>query len=172
MVNYADGKIYRIAPICDHDEGDVYIGSTTNRLLCQRMGSHRCHYRSWLQGGYNYVYVFKLFERYGVDQCRIELLECVNAANWDELAAREAFYIRSMGCVNKCIPYRTRKEYYIENKEKKLEYQKKYDDQNREIINEKQRLRRQLKLQRRTTSGALAEDTPDVHALCEADQRS
>ena len=29
MVNYSKGKINKIEPICDHDEVDVYIGSTT-----------------------------------------------------------------------------------------------------------------------------------------------
>ena len=33
MVNYSNGKIYKIEPIIDHDEGDIYIGSTTKKYL-------------------------------------------------------------------------------------------------------------------------------------------
>ena len=31
MVNYNNGKIYKIEPIVDHDEGDIYFGSTTKQ---------------------------------------------------------------------------------------------------------------------------------------------
>ena len=51
MVNYGNGKIYKIEPICDHDEGEVYIGSTTKDYLSQRMDTHRADYKSWLKGG-------------------------------------------------------------------------------------------------------------------------
>jgi len=27
MVNYNNGKIYKIEPICDHEENEIYIGS-------------------------------------------------------------------------------------------------------------------------------------------------
>jgi predicted GIY-YIG superfamily endonuclease len=43
MVNYSNGKIYKIEPTVEHEDGDIYIGSTTNKLLCQRMGKHRGH---------------------------------------------------------------------------------------------------------------------------------
>ena len=29
MVNYSNGKIYKIVPTVEHEEGDVYYGSTT-----------------------------------------------------------------------------------------------------------------------------------------------
>ena len=35
-------KICKIEPIVDHDENEVYYGSTT-QLLCKRMGTHRGH---------------------------------------------------------------------------------------------------------------------------------
>ena len=41
MVNYNNGKIYKIEPIVDHDEGDIYIGSTTKQYLSMRMDKHR-----------------------------------------------------------------------------------------------------------------------------------
>ena len=50
MVNYNNGKIYKIEPIVDHDEGDIYIGSTTKHYLSQRMDKHRGNYKSWKNG--------------------------------------------------------------------------------------------------------------------------
>ena len=47
---------------------------------------------------------------YGVDKCKIILLECVNAKNKDELIARKAHYIRELKCLNKDIPNRPHKE--------------------------------------------------------------
>ena len=50
MVNYNKGKIYMIEPISDHDDGDVYIGSTTKQYLSQRMEFHRRDYKNFLNG--------------------------------------------------------------------------------------------------------------------------
>ena len=47
MVNYNNGKIYKIEPMCDHDEGDLYAGSTTKQYLSQCMGTHRSGYISY-----------------------------------------------------------------------------------------------------------------------------
>jgi len=141
MVNYSKAKIYKIEPICEHEAGDVYIGSTTKEYLSQRMVNHRKDYRGWLRGACRCVTVFKLFEKYGIENCRIELLECVNASCKDELIAREAFYIRAMNCVNKVIPDRTKeewgREYYKNNKEEISESQKKYYENNRAAILER-----------------------------------
>ena len=38
MVNYNNGKIYKIEPL-NGEEGDIYIGSTTKEYLSQRMDS-------------------------------------------------------------------------------------------------------------------------------------
>ena len=50
MVNYSNGKIYKIEPICDHEDGDVYIGSTTKQYLSQRMEYHRRDYNNYKKG--------------------------------------------------------------------------------------------------------------------------
>ena len=50
MVNYSNGKIYKIEPICEHNEDDIYIGSTTKQYLSQRMDKHRSDYKRWQQG--------------------------------------------------------------------------------------------------------------------------
>ena len=49
MVNYSNGKIYKIEPL-EGEEGDVYIGSTTKQYLSQRMVEHRDSYKRWKSG--------------------------------------------------------------------------------------------------------------------------
>ena len=137
MVNYSNGKIYKIEPIVEHEEGDIYIGSTTKLYLSQRMDSHRSKYKLWKNGSRDFTTSFLLFEKYGIENCNIILIESINANSKDELHAREKHYIKSLKCVNKVIPTRTKKEYYHDNfdliREMKIEYKK----QNREKLKQK-----------------------------------
>jgi len=132
MVNYNNGKIYKIEPIVDHDEGDIYIGSTTKKYLSMRMDSHRSEYKRWENDKCGKIMVFDLFDKYGVENCQILLLEKYNCESKEELHAKEAFHIKNNKCVNKYIPGRTRKEHYEDNKEKLLENRKKYHEENKE----------------------------------------
>ena len=112
MVNYNNSKIYKIEAINGKPE-DIYIGSTT-QFLCKRMAHHR-EEKSCCKSKL-------LFEKYGVENCRIILIENVNVETKEELLQKEALYIKSMKCVNKNIPNRTRTEsvnaYNHKNKEK------------------------------------------------------
>ena len=116
MPNYANGKIYKIEPIGDHDEWEIYYGSTTARL-CDRWGNHKSAFKS----NKSYTSII-LFEKYGIENCHILLVEFVTANSKEELIAREAFYIRNNKCVNKFIPDRTKTEYQADNKDKMVKY--------------------------------------------------
>ena len=131
MVNYNNGKIYKIEPICDHDEGDIYIGSTTKKYLSQRIDNHRSKYKQWKNNEFHKVQVFEIFDKYGVSNCQIET---VNVDSKDELLAREKHYIKSVKCVNKCTPGQTQKEYYENNKEEIKFKKKEYRENNKETI--------------------------------------
>jgi hypothetical protein len=133
MVNYSNGKVYKIEPL-NGEEGEIYIGSTTKELLSQRMTKHRGQYNEWLNGKKAKTTSFDLFEKYGIENCKIILLELVNAKSKDELISREAFFIRSLKCVNKNIPDRTKKEYREDNKDKLKE--KEYRENNKDKIKE------------------------------------
>lgn len=137
MTNYNNGKIYKIEAI-NGEDGDVYIGSTTKQYLSQRMTAHRYDYKRYLDGKRENVTSFKLFEKYGVDNCIIILLESVNANSKDELLAREAHYIKSVACVNRCIPLQTSKEYKKANKDKIFIQRKEYREANKDKIKEYQ----------------------------------
>ena len=138
MVNYSNSKIYKIEPICDHDEGDIYIGSTTKKYLSQRLEFHRRDYKNYKSGMIKYKLTsFTLFDKYGIDNCDIILLEFVNATCKEELHRIEAHYIKSVRCVNKMVPLRTKKEYKEDNKELIKETSKKYYQDNIEHFLEK-----------------------------------
>ena len=77
MVNYNNGKIYKIEPL-NGEEGDIYIGSTTKEYLSQRMDTHRSQYKCFLNGKGDRTTSFNLFNKYGVSNCNIILLELVN----------------------------------------------------------------------------------------------
>jgi hypothetical protein len=117
-INYKNGKIYKIEPRGDHSEGDVYIGSTTKEYLSQRMTAHRGAFKSFKSGSRKHKLTsFNLFDKYGVENCDIILLESVEANSKDELVSREAHYIRTIKCVNRFVPLRTTREYKQEHKE-------------------------------------------------------
>jgi hypothetical protein len=52
--------------------------------------------------------------------------------NKDQLRARERYYIENTECINKYIPNRTKREYYLDNKTELLKYHKEYYGLNKE----------------------------------------
>jgi len=139
-INYKNGKIYKIEPIIDHDEDDIYIGSTTKQYLSQRMTAHHRLYNQYKNNKTNHTTSFLLFDKYGLENCNIILLELVEANSKDELHQREAHYIKTLKCVNKKIPLQTRNEYIESNKEILKNRMKEYREQNKEQLKEKRKL--------------------------------
>ena len=133
MISYNNGKIYKIEPV-NCEEGDIYIGSTTKKHLCQRMATHKYMYKQWKQNKFHKVTSFDLFDKYGLDNVNIILLESVNANSKDELLSRESYYIKTLLCVNKVIPNRKQNEYYQDNKETICKNNKSYVITNKEEI--------------------------------------
>ena len=148
MPEYSRGKIYKIEPIIEHEEQEIYIGSTTLKYLSSRLVDHRAHYKKWKSNLHGKIMCFELFDKYGSDNCVITLIENVNANTKEELLQRERHYIQSMKCINKFVPLRTQKEHYIDNiehaknirkiyyenhKEETAEYQKKWREENKEL---------------------------------------
>ena len=74
MVNYNNGKVYKIEPRSGGEIGDIYIGSTAEYYLSQRMGNHRYHYKLWKKNKSNKITSYDLFEKYGLENCHIVLL--------------------------------------------------------------------------------------------------
>ena len=130
--DYSNGRIYFIEPICEHEDNEFYYGSTLQKL-CKRMDKHRSDYKLWKDGKRANITCFDLFEKYGLENCKIYLVELYPCKSREELESREGYYIRNYDCVNKTIPGRTKKEWYIDNKDKIIQYRKEYCILNKEI---------------------------------------
>ena len=134
MVNYENGKVYKIEPIVEHSENEIYVGSTAEKYLKRRFSGHKSDYYKWKDGKCNKVMAYDLFDKYGIENCQIILLENANVKNIDELIARENHYIKLIPCINKIIVGRTKKEYYEDNKTDILEKHKIYYEENKEKV--------------------------------------
>jgi ribosome-interacting GTPase 1 len=139
MVNYQNGKIYKIESNLGNK---IYIGSTTKDYLSQRMDKHRKDFKEWVNKKNSsrripHLRSFDIFEEYGLENCKIILIECCPCNSKDELVAKEAYYIKTLECVNKVIPNRTSKEYKEDNKEWIKEKNKKFYDEHKDEIYER-----------------------------------
>jgi len=119
MVNYSNGKIYKIR---SYQTDDVYIGSTT-QTLSKRIGGHRTTYIQYLEGKNHYVTSYKIV---AFEDAYIELVCLFPCNSKMELEKREGEEIRACVCVNKRIAGRTKKEYRADNREKIQTYKKQY----------------------------------------------
>ena len=129
--DYSKNKIYKIY---SHLGDKIYIGSTVCDLVSQRMVKHRGSYKQWKKNNENYTTSYILFEEYGVENCIIELIEAKPCIDINEQAKLEGSYIRTLECVNKNIPGRTRKEYREDNKEKIKANKKQFYENNKDNI--------------------------------------
>lgn len=134
MNKFDEGKIYKIT---DHEDREVYIGSTCASLT-KRMEKHRGHYRAYLKGKSRYMMSFYLFDTYGLENCRIKLVENFCCNTKAELLLREAHHIKETNCVNKNIPFKNmsyrekRTENYFKNKQQIQAYKKEWYERTKE----------------------------------------
>ena len=133
--------IYLIAPLpmINCDTGDIYVGSTRQKLA-QRWSKHKTDYKRWLDGRHNNCSSFRLFEKYGVENCTIIEIERCDVENRYE---REAYWIGWYDSVNQRNSTHDRKEYskkyQEENRERIAEYARQHYQQNKEQIAEQKR---------------------------------
>ena len=127
MPNYDKAKIYKIV---DNTNGNIYIGSTTETYLSNRLSKHLSHYKSWIKHKRSrYTTSYEIFKN---NDFYIELIENINCNDIYELRNRERYHIDNNECVNKNIPNRTKKEYYQDNKDKIKEYYQTNKDESKE----------------------------------------
>lgn len=147
--NLQNAKIYALTSPHTHL---LYIGSTCMALPL-RLRNHYELYKQHLKGNNNFkCTAFKLFELGNVNIETIE--DCSDICCKKSLLKRERFWIENNHCVNKNIPSRTQKEsskahyenhkeekrqYYLDNREKRIQYAKEYINKNKDKHNEYQR---------------------------------
>ncbi len=133
MSKYQNSKIYKIYS----DLGDkVYIGCTTKQYLSQRMAKHKYDYTYYKkkreESGFAFVTSYIIFDEYGVNNCKIELLEVYPCNSIDEIRKREAHYIKTIPNINNYhnwTPERTEEHKMKRKERKRLNYQKKKEKQ-------------------------------------------
>lgn len=119
MVNYANGKIYKI--VSDDLPNMCYIGSTT-QILSKRLGKHKSDYKQYLKGNGNNMSSYELIK---TGNAIIYLIQDCPCASRNELERIEGEFIREyrfdptreMVC-NRYIAGRTPKEYRQDHKVK------------------------------------------------------
>ncbi len=140
---YEKGKIYKIVD-CGYNL--CYYGSTCQELS-NRMAGHRSDYAIYKRTKAHMTQSCLIFDEYGVENCKIELVELFPCAIKAELHKKEGEYIKNNPCVNKFVPGRRmravdyRREYYESHKEAMLEHNAKYRDEHLEQIKSKQKER-------------------------------
>jgi hypothetical protein len=117
MPDYQKGKIYIIR---SHNTDLVYIGSTCEKYLSNRLGGHRTKYNRFLNGKYKYKPT--TFEILKLGDYYIELIEKYPCNSKEELCRREGQIQREINCVNKRIENRTKKEWVENHKEQIKQY--------------------------------------------------
>ena len=139
MPDYTQGKIYKV---WDNAYTECYIGSTVE-TLSSRMAKHRAQYKRWKANQAKFLTAFLLFDKFGVENCKVELLEHFPRACRSELEAREGYHHRQHDCVNKQIAGRSHKEYLIEHREPIRNQRKGYYLRNKDALSVWQKQYRQ-----------------------------
>ena len=122
MNKYENGIIYKII-----GGDEIYIGSTTFTKE-ERLKQHINNYKNWLNNETNYKSSYVLFDKYQIENCKIDIIEPFPCETREELERQEGFHQRQNVCVNIKIAGRTKKEYHQDNIEKFTQYQKDYNE--------------------------------------------
>jgi hypothetical protein len=137
------GKVYKIIT---RESNVCYVGSTFDKLSA-RMGCHRSAYKTQNCNGKSYYSVFDLFERYGVENCKIVLIKAYPVIDRKHLLAYETLWINKLRSINKIEPFTvflkrkslTKKQINTIFNGTKNNYFKEYYQNNREHILQKQK---------------------------------
>lgn len=114
------GKIYKII---SRQGNDVYIGSTFSTIR-DRFFNHRACYKIWKNTEERRMSVFDLFEKYGIENCKIILIKEYEVVDKRHLEMYETLWINKFkqNCINTnspfCIMKLYKKQWHQENKYK------------------------------------------------------
>lgn len=134
------GRIYKIVGGALENQ-KVYIGATTKPLE-QRLIKHKNNFKSWKKTGKNGVSVFEIFNAFGPENCKIELIQEIQFDNVKQLREAESLAIRNTpNAVNQRVEARTPEEKAMlskqHHKNTNFKAQKKYF----QSVNGRQKLR-------------------------------
>tara|TARA_R100001463_G_scaffold20669_1_gene50131 strand:+ start:903 stop:1463 length:561 start_codon:yes stop_codon:yes gene_type:complete len=104
MPNYKDGKIYKIV---DNTNGNIYVGSTTQKYLSRRLDGHRNHYKQFLKGKGRECKSFNIIKNHDY---KIILICNYPCDNIEELHKIEQKYIDEYDCINQQRAYLSKEQ--------------------------------------------------------------
>lgn len=128
---FRNGKIYKIV---NNEDDLVYVGSTTLDLK-KRFQNHKYNFKKHKKTTNTYL----LFEKYGIENCEIVLIENLHYKEKNDLFKLEGKYIKELNSINKNIAGRDDAEYYKDNKKKLLDITRLYYQQNKESLTEQKK---------------------------------
>ena len=137
-IDYSKSLIYKLC--CnDFNITDIYIGSTTN--FTNRKSQHKRNCNNENSKEYNKKAYYFIRNNGGWNNWDMVLIENnLNITTKLQLHSKEREWIEKLKpSLNKCIPTRTQKEWYDDNKEVIKQRKKEYYNDNKEIINEKKK---------------------------------
>ena len=94
------------------------------------MASHRTKCKQYQNETYKYMTAFSMFNEYGIEDCKIELLENYPCISKAELMAREGHHQRINDCVNTFRAGRKSQKYYQDNRDKQKDQNRRYRQEN------------------------------------------
>ncbi len=124
---YNQSKIYKIEPTTEHEEHEMYIGSTTKKYLSQRLQQHKSSYKTYLDNISSKYSIYDLFNKNGVENFNIYLLENYHCNDINTLRAKKGNIYKKQHVLKK-VEGRTYKVCYNDNKNEILSHQKEYYD--------------------------------------------
>jgi len=110
MPDYQQGKIYKIT-----GGDETYYGSTVMTIK-KRMQGHKSKYNQWRIKKASRCAACDLFDKYGFDNCRIELVEDYSCQTKKDLLIREDYYMDNNICINERRANTSREQLYEKNK--------------------------------------------------------
>ena len=132
---YVNSKIYQIT---DNAYTNCYIGSTYS-TLAKRMSQHRDDYNRYIIGKIAQTCSYDIFDEFGVENCKIELVESYPCESRDDLNKCEGYWIRETQCVNRVMTGRTRHQYREDNRDTIAEHKKEYAATHKDVITASQK---------------------------------
>jgi len=104
MPDYQNGKIYKII---DNTNGNIYVGSTTEKYISRRLDGHRSKYKDFLKGKGRKCKSFDIIKN---GDYKIILLCNYPCNNIEELRMKEQEYIDKYDCINQHRAYLSKEQ--------------------------------------------------------------
>lgn len=114
------------------DSGKCFIGLTTTPISF-RISNYKCEYEKYKEG--LPCKKNSMFELMDESDLKLDILEDVEADSMAELRRRQGWWVRNTdNCINKTIPGRTDKEYYMDTRETSRMRDKEKYKKNRDVM--------------------------------------